>query len=77
MPDGSTVGTRKGDTHYVHALEYISDCVTLRGSPVGLARATLVRDGSPVKLTARSENVGLTILPEQRDSIDTVIRLER
>ena len=75
--DGSTVSTHQDGKHYVHALQYISDCVILRDVPVDVTSATLLRDGSPVKLTTKDENIVLTILPRQRDVTDTVIRLER
>jgi alpha-L-fucosidase len=75
--DGSTVSTSHGETHYVHALQYISDCVTLHGMPVDVTRASLLKDRSPVKLKTREEDTVLTILPQQRDMIDTVIRLEK
>ncbi len=74
--DGSLVSTRQGKVNYVHALDYISDCLTLRESPAALTKATLLRDGSPVKLTTRGDTSILTLLPEQRDPTDTVIRLE-
>jgi alpha-L-fucosidase len=74
--EGSSVSTHKGGTHYLHLLDYVSDSVTLRDMPVEVSRATLLRDGSPVKLTARGENVVLTLSPEQRDPADTVICLK-
>ena len=76
-PDGTTVSTSTGETHYVHILDYVSDCVMLRDIPAQVTRATLLKDGSPVKLTPHGENAFLTILPQQRDEADTVIRLER
>ena len=75
--DGSTVSTNQDAKHYVHALQYISDCVMLREVPIDVTRATLLRDGSPLKLTIKGENIVLTIPPHQRDTMDTVIRLER
>ena len=74
--DGSFVSTRQGNAHYIHALETISDCLTLRETPTPVTKATLLRDGSPVKLTTRGESTILTINSEQRDASDTVIRLE-
>jgi alpha-L-fucosidase len=74
--DGSTVSTRKGQTHYVHVLDYISDCITLGGVPAGMKQATLLQDGSLLKLTTKGENLVITIPPQQRDLVDTVIRLE-
>lgn len=74
--DGLSVSTCKGESHYVHVLGYISDCVMLCGVPAEVTRVILLKDGSSVKLTTRGENTVLTILPHQRDWADTVIRLE-
>lgn len=76
-PNRSTVRTCKGQTHYIHVLEYISDCVTLSGVPAEVTNAISLNAGSPVKLMARDEDIVLTILPQQRDLADTVIRLEK
>jgi len=73
---GLSVSTCRDELHYVHVLDYISDCVTLRGVPANVTRATLLKDGSSVRLTSRGENTVLTIQPDQRDPVDTVIRLE-
>ncbi|HEU0293009.1 MAG TPA: alpha-L-fucosidase [Anaerolineales bacterium] len=75
--NGSTVSTRRDEVHYVHALQYISDCVMLRGVPVDVTRASLLKDGSPITFGTRAEDTVLTILPQQRDLMDTVIRLEK
>jgi alpha-L-fucosidase len=74
--NGSSVSTRNGETHYVHVLDYVSDCVMLRDAPSDIKKAISVKDDSPVKLTQRGESIVLTILPQQRDGADTVIRLE-
>jgi alpha-L-fucosidase len=73
----TSVTTRNGETHYVHVLDYSSDCVTLRDVPTDVRKATLLKDGSPLKLTRRGENVVITIPPDQRDAMDTVIKLEQ
>ena len=75
--NGTIVSTCNDDTQYVHVLEYVSDCVTLPRVPVGLTKATLLKDGSQVKSTIRGENLVITIPPHQRDEADTVIQLER
>jgi len=75
--DGSSVSTTNGEVHYIHVLGYVSDSVTLRDVPADVTKAVLLKDGSPVKLTHRGEDTILTILPQQRDEADTVIRLER
>lgn len=74
------VSTRNGDVHYVHVLNHTSDVVGLKDStgqaPLDELQATLLRDGSPVKM--RSDKDGLLILTlpaEQRDPFDTVLKL--
>ncbi len=76
IPPGlGTVSTRKGTTHYVHAFDYTSDCVTVRDVPDTVTSARLLRDGSEIKLQ-RVDGKCLLYVPEaQRDPIDTVIVL--
>ena len=78
---GEAVSTRNGDVHYVHLLNYTSDEVALRDASgalnLGDLRASLVKDGSPAR--ARVDANGLLVLTvpaEQRDALDTVVRLE-
>ncbi len=74
-PSADVVSTSKGDVHYVHILNYVSDCVTLKGLS-GNYQATLLRDGSPVKSAVKDDTLVLTIPPEQRDPINTVVELK-
>jgi alpha-L-fucosidase len=83
-PTPITVSTRKGDTHYVHILDFVSDCVTLTNVPEGITKATLLRDGSPVEtewmeknhfIGQRDDKFTLFVPEEQRDSFDTVVVL--
>jgi alpha-L-fucosidase len=74
--NGSCVSTRKGDVHYIHSLDYVSDCIKLKSVPEHITRATLVRDGSPIKPERKGELTVLTLAPSQRDPINTVIKLE-
>ena len=73
-PSADVVSTSKGDIHYVHALNYVSDCVKLKGLS-GNYQSTLLRDGSPVKSAVKDDALVLTIPPEQRDPINTVVVL--
>jgi alpha-L-fucosidase len=73
--DGAGVSTRQGDAHYIHLLDYVSDCAKLESVPESIARATLVRDGSPVKLERKNGLTVLTLAPWQRDSFNTVVKL--
>ena len=77
VPNGSSVSTTNGKTHYIHVLDYVSDAVSLRDVPADVTKAFLLRDDSHVKFTRRGDNTVLTILPQQRAEADTVIRLER
>jgi len=65
------------ETVKIPTLQYIDDCVMFLEVPVDVTKATLLRDGSPVKLTTKGENILLTRTPHQRDIKETVIRLER
>jgi alpha-L-fucosidase len=69
------VSTSKGNTHYVHVLNYVSDCVKLPALPAGNYTATLVSDGSSVKAGVRNGVFTLTIPEAQRDMFDTVVKL--
>ena len=73
-PSADVVSTSKGDIHYIHVLNYVSDCITLKGLS-GNYQATLRRDGSPVKSAVKDDALVLTIPPEQRDPINTVVVL--
>lgn len=75
-PGDSTVSTCKDQVHYVHVLDYISDCVTLSGVPGQVKQVTLLKDSSSLKFTTRGENLMITIPQQKRDFADTVIRIE-
>ena len=71
------VSTAKESAHYVHILDYVSDCVVLEGVPKGITNATLQRDGSSVEMKwVDGEKLMLTIPAEMRDAIDTVVKLD-
>jgi alpha-L-fucosidase len=73
--DPGYVCTRKGDTHYIHVLDYVSDCVVVQGVPDGVIDTSLVCDGTQVKSERRNGEVVLILPPDQRDSFDTVVAL--
>ncbi len=70
------VTTRNGGIHYVHALDHISDCLILRGIPRGITRAVCLSDGREVPMEIGEERTVLTLPPDRRDPLDTVVRLE-
>ena len=74
-PSPGVVSTRKGDTHYVHALDYLSDCVTLTSLPDTVKNARLLSNGAPVDLEQQGDRWLLSVPERQRDPLDTVIVL--
>jgi len=73
---GHVVSTTRGETHYVHLLDYVSDCEVLEGAPETVTSATLLRDGSTVEMHWVDEGkLMLTVPADKRDLVDTVIRL--
>lgn len=73
---GHIVSTTRGDSHYVHLLDYVSDCEVLEGVPETITTATLLRDGSSVAMQWVDGNkLMLTVPAEMRDIVDTVIKL--
>jgi alpha-L-fucosidase len=74
-PTAVSVSTRKGDTHYVHVLDYISDCVLLTDVPDSVTRAHLLQSGEAVEMARQGNLLRLTIPEEQRSPYDTVVAL--
>ncbi len=73
------VSTRRGDTHYIHLLQYTSDAVTLKditGSVNVESLKAALLDGTPLKLVAGAGGVRLTVPAEQRDPLVTVVKLQ-
>jgi alpha-L-fucosidase len=64
-----------GGIHFVHVLNYPSDCVTLHGVPETIQAASLLRNGTPIKIKHRDRDAVLTIPPEGRDPFNTVIQM--
>jgi alpha-L-fucosidase len=74
-PTKETVSTRRGDAHYVHVLNDISDNVTLVGVPAGVQSARLLRDGTPLEMLRRDDKTVLLIPEDVRGPFDTVVEL--
>jgi alpha-L-fucosidase len=74
--NGAIVSTRRGETHYLHLLQYLSDCVTIPNMPE-VTQATWLKDHSLVKLTRKDDKLTLTLPAQQRDAINTVVKLEK
>ena len=63
------------DTHFIHILKDVSNCVKLKNVPETVTSARLVRDGSPIALERRGDDVILTIPSELRDPLGTAVAL--
>ncbi|MCB9115950.1 MAG: alpha-L-fucosidase [Caldilineaceae bacterium] len=83
-PTRETVSTRRGDRHFIHVLDYVSDCVILAGVPEHIRHARLVasgraleieREGENFFVSADSDRTTICIPPDLRDPHDTVIEL--
>jgi len=70
-----SVTTSKGNNHYVHVLDNVSDRVVLSNVPDAVQRATLLANGETVAIERENGNLVLILPDEQRDSIDTVVVL--
>ena len=79
-----SVSTQRGDHHFVHVLDYMSDCVILGGVPAHVRRARLVgsgreleieREGANFFVSSASDRTTIYIPQELRDPYDTVIEL--
>jgi alpha-L-fucosidase len=70
------VTTRKGQTVYVHVLDWADAALLLPALPAKVASATLLTDKKPVPFVQQSEGVVLTIPQDRRDPIDTIVALE-
>lgn len=74
-PSRQTVSTNKGDRHYIHVLEYISDCVRLDGVPESVKTAYLLKDSMPLPFQRKDGQFVMCIPPMLRDAFDTVVVL--
>lgn len=75
-PASPVVTTRRGETHYIHILDNVSDCIRLSDVPASLLSAALLNNYAPVKLAREDKQVILTLPSEERRSDVTVVRLD-
>jgi len=78
------VSTLRHDRHFIHILDYVSDCVILTGAPQHIQRARLAasntdleieREGANFFVSDANDRTTIYIPPELRDPLDTVIEL--
>jgi alpha-L-fucosidase len=74
-PTQETVSTQQGNVHYVHVLDYVSDCVIVNDVPETITRARLLRDGTPLEIERQEGKMTIKIPVEGRDLFDTVVEL--
>ncbi|MBU6348938.1 MAG: alpha-L-fucosidase [Chloroflexi bacterium] len=75
-PPRGCVCTRRGDRHFVHVLDNISDCVQLSGVPEPLQQARLVASNTLLEREPLpSDGLSLYLPPDRRDPYATVIEL--
>jgi alpha-L-fucosidase len=69
------VATQRDTTLYAHVLDYISDCVTLKGLPDNITNARLLRDGTPLTIQKRGDELLIPVPIHARNPFNTVIEL--
>jgi len=75
-PTRETVSTYKANRHFVHVLEYTSDCVKLIDVPEPVRFAYLLKDETPLATRWADNKFEICVPSSARDSFDTVIVLE-
>lgn len=74
-PTQATVSTRRENTHYVHVLDYLSDCVVLENVPTTIAKAHLLQDHTPLSIEQRDNRTVIAVPSDARDPYNTVVEL--
>jgi alpha-L-fucosidase len=75
-PPEGVVSTQRGDTHYLHVLDYVSNGVNIKQMPDTVTSAKLLRDNSPLTLQPYETGYFIDLPLELRDPYDTVIVLQ-
>jgi alpha-L-fucosidase len=74
-PSKQTVSTHKDGVHYIHILQYLSDCIRLEGMPQFLKSAELLNEGEPLTMQLKDGKQEICVPPDLRDPFDTVVVL--
>ena len=74
-PTEALVSTRRGDTHYIHSLDYVSDSLVLKGLPENISSAHLLHNGASLSIDRRDDRLFIPIPVAQRDPLNTVVVL--
>jgi alpha-L-fucosidase len=70
------VSTRYDNTHFIHVLDYLSDCVVLSGLPDKVSSARLLRDNTPLTLETQENKTIIAVPAGVYDPYNTVIEFE-
>jgi alpha-L-fucosidase len=70
------VTTQKGDTVYVHLLDWDDPVLSLPALPRRVKAARLLKDGRPVAVQQTASTLALTVPGGERDPYDTVIAID-
>ncbi len=70
------VTTQRGDTVYVHVLDWPDGSLILPAFGRRINRARLLRDGSPIRYEERAGELLLRLPPQRAEEYDTIIVLE-
>jgi len=73
-PGRSLVSTNKGNVVYIHALEYDGDTITLPSLPRKIIQSNVLT-GGVLRLAQTEASLNLTVVKEDRQEIDTIIKL--
>jgi len=74
-PNKNIASTRKGNVVYLHILRWAGDSLTLPNLPRKIVRSTLLTGGK-VTLTQTADGIVVTVPPQDRKPIDTIVKLE-
>jgi alpha-L-fucosidase len=70
------VTTRRGDSVFVHVLDWADPVLALPDFGSRVMRASMLKDGKPVEFTQTARGITLALPPAARDEADRVIVLE-
>ena len=70
------VCTQKGNTVYVHLMDWADEALLLQGLNKKIKSVKLFKDKSPLKFKETEFGVAITIPFDKRDEIDTIVELE-
>jgi alpha-L-fucosidase len=75
-PSRQTVSSNKDGVHYIHILQYLSDCIRLEGVPQSINSAVLLSEEKTLATQSKDGKLGICIPPDLRDPYDTVVVLK-